>query len=278
VGAALATAGSAMLLAFSGDRASALESKLQEKAEESQALEMAMEGVKAAIDSYKNEENKLVSSNIANLASGSDILTFFGQIEMSKIIVIICRLLTGLCGDILVLLTAFSELNSKIKDLVREHKDAKRVARGIERDIRASDDMPQVNRRDYDTFRNQLHEMRRLSASIQSVAVLYAGIIKDAISPGFTKVVQIAYEDGGGSNAAVALYNKQRYMMDYLDNAERLCRMREDDAKVALKRILTEMDAVHSTRMKRGLTKGKQKVIQPRNGSSRSIFSKIFRT
>lgn len=67
-GALLGAAGSAALLAFSGDHASTLEQELQRKTRESQKLEMDMAKVQNAMDNFKTDETKLVSPSPPFLA------------------------------------------------------------------------------------------------------------------------------------------------------------------------------------------------------------------
>lgn len=62
MGALLAVAGTAAQLAFSGEKASLLESELQRKTKETRELEHQMLSVKNTLEGFKDEEMKLVRS------------------------------------------------------------------------------------------------------------------------------------------------------------------------------------------------------------------------
>lgn len=193
-------------------------------------------------------------------------------------IVDVCRLLRGLCTNIISLLTMFAKLNNKIKQLVREHKDTKRLVADIEHDLRdASDDENEgMSIEDYDNFRNQLHEMRKLSLMINSMSTLYAEIITDVINPGFDRVIEAAYENGGETNTSVIIYNKQRDMSEYLAGAETICQTREEAADASLSQKLADVDVFHasSMRKKRGQGKRIRKPVKDRSSFVSRLFSR----
>jgi len=254
----LGAAGSAVLLAFSGDRASSLEGELQRKAEVSRELEAQMQKVRNLLEGTQSEEEKLN--------------------QMAEVIVIVCRLLRGLCGDILTLLNQFTRLNSTIKQLVADHKETKKIVRDLQRDLRDAEDdgeaEPHMNQLDYDTFCAQLHEMRKLSVGINFMSTLYADVITDVINPGFSRVVEAAYENGGETNVSVVIYNKQSGMDDYLAEAEGICRAREQAADTKLCKRLAEIEAGYASGRARRRDKAK-KQAKKANGKG-GLFSRIF--
>ena len=65
-GAILGVAGSAALMAFSGDKASLLESELQRKAKLGQELEMHMAKARLALEGKQSQEEKLVILKLAS--------------------------------------------------------------------------------------------------------------------------------------------------------------------------------------------------------------------
>jgi hypothetical protein len=194
---------------------------------------------------------------------------------MAEVIVIVCRLLRGLCGDILTLLHQFTRLNSTIKQLVVDHKKAKKIAQDLQRDLRDAEDdgevEVQMNQFDYDTFCSQLHEMRKLSVGINIMSTLYADVITDVINPGFSRVVEAAYEDGGETNVSIVIYNKQSGMDDYLVEAEGVCRAREEAADAKLCKRLAEIDANYALGRARRRDKAK-KQAKKKGG----LFSRVF--
>jgi hypothetical protein len=158
---------------------------------------------------------------------------------MVKIICVVCRLLEGLCGDIQTLVGMFARLNSTISQLVKEHKDMKCTAEDLQDD---RDGATQMNPADHHIFRTTLHEMKKVSIMINAMSGLYADVIAEVISPGFSKVVATACEDGGETNLSVIVYNKERNMNDYLSRAEKLCRAKEREADAKLSRRLAEVE------------------------------------
>jgi hypothetical protein len=194
---------------------------------------------------------------------------------MAEVILIVCRLLEGLCVNILALLNRFTLLNSTIKKLVDEHKDTKKVVRDLQRDLRDDGKVEaHMNRFDYGMFCAQLHEMRKRSVVINFMSTLYADVITDVINPGFSRVVEAAYENGGETNASVIIYNKQSGMDDYLAEAEGICRARVKAADAKLCKRMAEIDAKYDLGRARRRDKAK-KQAKKMNGKG-SLFSRIF--
>lgn len=197
---------------------------------------------------------------------------------MADVIVMVCGLLEGLCRNILALLSRFTLLNSTIKQLVVEHKETKKVVRDLQRDLRDVEDdgkeQAHMNRFDYGMFCAQLHEMRKRSVGINFMSTLYADVITDVINPGFSRVVEAAYENGGETNVSVIIYNKQSGMDDYLAEAEDICRARVKAADAKLCKRLAEIEANYALGRARRRDKAK-KQAKKMNGKG-SLFSKIF--
>jgi hypothetical protein len=109
-----------------------------------------------------------------------------------------------------------------------------------------------LTRDNYGEFRAQLYIMHELSLQINTAAALYAGIISDVINPGFSRVVQSAYDDGGETNISVILYNKERDMKDYLSQAESIWVARQNAAGDKLVQQLQELKTSHEEAKKQG--------------------------
>jgi hypothetical protein len=67
VGALWGAAGSAVMLAFSSDRASSLEAELQRKAQVSRELNIQMQNVRNALEGFQTEEEKLVWPRVVRI-------------------------------------------------------------------------------------------------------------------------------------------------------------------------------------------------------------------
>ena len=205
------------------------------------------------------------------------------QKQMANVIVVVCTLLSGLCGDIIALVKLFAKLNSLIKQLVAEHTDARNTVEDLRDDLEDSKDDeggPRMNDLDYDTFLNQLHENDTTSAEIHTMTTLYAEIISDVINPGISKVVEASWDDGSESNASMIAYDKQRGMDDYLSNARQTCNAREQQADAKLKKLLAEIDEAHGRSQEKRQSQNKRRVQREKGNlgrhSSSGFFSRIF--
>ncbi|KAH8906828.1 hypothetical protein BR93DRAFT_968396 [Coniochaeta sp. PMI_546] len=205
------------------------------------------------------------------------------QLErMAGIIVVVCRILQGLCADIVQLVRMFAHLNATIRQLIADYKGAKDIASSIREDLEDAEDEgteARISKRDYDQFRDQVHEMRRLTVMINSMSTLYADVITDVITPGFSKVVETAYEDYGETKMSVIMYNKEKGMKDYLLGAEKVCHEREKEADGKLKTRLEEIEVAFEARTTSKHSRPKFKK-ESSSGSSRrsqgSFFSRMF--
>jgi hypothetical protein len=125
----LGAAGSATLLAISGNKASALEMELQEKVQEAQRLDWEMQAAKIKLDVCKDDHNNLVRITIKwRYLSTYQIM----QEQMSNTIVAVCGLLSGLCEAVIVLYRRFTELNSVMEALIKEHTYTQKVVSDIQ--------------------------------------------------------------------------------------------------------------------------------------------------
>ena len=188
---------------------------------------------------------------------------------MTEIIVAVCGLLNGLCNDIQNLRGIFDQLNATINQLVREYNSIKGPIEDIQEEARESASSgctPSVNRQDYKDFRHQLHHMRRLSVTVHSLATLYANVIMDVITPGFSKVVEISYDDGGEVDMSLVLNYRQSNMSDYLVRAEKSCRMREKEAGKKLALRLAKIDAAYAPKSRKGSSIGRRDKARNRKG------------
>jgi len=201
---------------------------------------------------------------------------------MAGIIVVVCRILQGLCADIVQLVRMFAHLNATIRQLIADYKGAKDIEASIREDLEDAEDEgveARISRRDYDQFRDQVHEMRRLTVMINSMSTLYGDIITDVITPGFSKVVETAYEDYGETNMSMIMYNKERGMKDYLLDAEKACQAREREADGKLKTRLDEIEVAFEARSRSKHSRPKFKKESSSGSSARSqgsFFSRMF--
>lgn len=201
---------------------------------------------------------------------------------MAHIIVGVCKILQGLCANIVQLVRMFAHLNATIKQLIADYKGAKDIAASIREDLEDAEDdgaEARISRRDYDQFRDQVHEMRRLTVMINSMSTLYADVITDVITPGFSKVVETAYEDYGETNMSMIMYHKDKGMKDYMAEAEKVCHAREREADGKLKTRLEEIEVAFNARSssKRSRPKfKKERSSGSTAGSQGSFFSRMF--
>jgi hypothetical protein len=197
---------------------------------------------------------------------------------MRRIIGAVCRLLEGLCNDIVMLLALFTRLHSLIKQLVQEHKDMKGLAEDLEDDMdNAADGVPSVDEATYHDFRNQVFEMKKLSLEIHILSGMYSEIITLVITPGFSKVVEASYEDGGETNTSVVLHDKQSYMSDYATQATNICRSKLIESNTKLVQRLREIETAQASTLKRTRAKRQKQTANAVAGNkSGGLLKRMF--
>lgn len=121
----------------------------------------------------------------------------------------------------------------------------KESAEALEDDMEdnAADVVPRVDESTYQEFRNHVVEMKKLSLEIHILSGMYSEIITLVISPGFSKVVEASYDDGGETNTSVVLHDKQSYMSDYATQATHLCRSKLIESNTKLVQRFNEIES-----------------------------------